>query len=234
MLKHSIRAPALAASSAMTRAALVLAVIPMTRPARCSSQARANAAMTWVLPVPAGASRQLISRCEVSRPGAGLPLGVVQVRAGDRRGGGLRADPPRHRQHRDVDHPLLVVPVLGGAEHLLARRPVDRRPVLPQPEAGHVDDVGHWRDLQHGHVLGPPGQRLLGELVQVCLRVGVRRQRRQRPAELEHQLRPVPHRVLPLHLGDGDPDCAGPLRAVRQFARRVLRLVGGDCFVKPG
>ena len=68
MLKVSIRAPAFAASSAMTRAALVLAVRPMTRPARWSSQTRANAAMTWVLPVPAGATRQLIRRAEVSRP----------------------------------------------------------------------------------------------------------------------------------------------------------------------
>ena len=33
-----------------------------------AAQARANAAMTWVLPVPAGATRQLISRAEVSRP----------------------------------------------------------------------------------------------------------------------------------------------------------------------
>ena len=52
----------------MTRAALVLAVRPMTRPAPFPAQARANAAMTWVLPVPAGAIRQFISRAEVSRP----------------------------------------------------------------------------------------------------------------------------------------------------------------------
>ena len=68
MLNVSIRAPAFAASSAMTRAALVLAVRPMTRPARWSSQTRANAATTWVFPVPAGATRQLIRRPEVSRP----------------------------------------------------------------------------------------------------------------------------------------------------------------------
>ena len=37
-------------------------------PGPLSSQTRANAAMTWVLPVPAGATRQLIRRPEVSRP----------------------------------------------------------------------------------------------------------------------------------------------------------------------
>ena len=68
MLQVSIPVPALAASSAITRAALVVVVTPIIRPARCSSHTRANSAMTRVLPVPAGASRQLISRAELSSP----------------------------------------------------------------------------------------------------------------------------------------------------------------------
>ena len=54
MLNVSIGASAFAASSAITLAALVLAVSPMTRPARCAAHALANAATTCVLPVPAG------------------------------------------------------------------------------------------------------------------------------------------------------------------------------------
>ena len=68
MFRVIIGAPAFAASSAMTRAALVLAVRPMTRPPVSAVQTRANAAITCVLPVPAGATRQLISREDVSRP----------------------------------------------------------------------------------------------------------------------------------------------------------------------
>ena len=68
MFRVIIGAPAASASAAMTRAALVLAVRPMTRPPAFGAQIRANAAMTWVLPVPAGATRQLMSRVEVSKP----------------------------------------------------------------------------------------------------------------------------------------------------------------------
>ena len=183
-----IGAPACSASSAMTRAALVLAVRPMTRPPVSAAQIRANAAMTWVLPVPAGATRQLISRAEVSRPRHGLPLGVIQVRAGQRRGRGLRRDPLRDRQPGHVHQVLLVVKVLAGDEPFLAGRPVDRRAVLAQAEPGHVDDVGHRGDLDDVHALGPAGQRLVGEAVEVRLRVDVGRQGGQRLAELEHQL----------------------------------------------
>ena len=68
MFRVIIAAPAASASAAMTRAALVLAVRPMTRPPVSAAQIRANAAMTCVLPVPAGATRQLMRRFAVSRP----------------------------------------------------------------------------------------------------------------------------------------------------------------------
>ena len=189
----------------MTRAALVLAVRPMTRPARWSSQTRANAAMTWVFPVPAGATRQLIRRPEVSRPVARLPLGVVQVRARQGRGRGLGADPLRHRQHRHVDQVLLMVPVLGGAEPLLARRPVDARPVLAERQPGDVDDVRRRGDLQDVHALGPARHGLVRQAVEVLLRVDVSGQRREDLAELEYQLRPVQRGIRPP--GPRPPPC---------------------------
>ena len=72
MLNVSIGAPAFAASSAMTRAALVLAVRPMTRPARWPSQTRANAAMTWVLPVP-GRGHQAVDQAAGGQQARGTP-----------------------------------------------------------------------------------------------------------------------------------------------------------------
>src|SRR2546429_6334815 len=75
MFRVIIGAPAASASAAITRAALVLAVRPITRPLVSAAQIRANAAMTCVLPVPAGATRQLMSRAEVSRPAHAPPWG---------------------------------------------------------------------------------------------------------------------------------------------------------------
>ena len=91
----------------MTRAALVLAVRPMTRPPVSAAQIRANAAMTWVLPVPAGATRQLMSREDVSRPAHASRWDGIQVGAGQRGGRGLRRDPLRDRQPGHVHQVLL-------------------------------------------------------------------------------------------------------------------------------
>ena len=234
MFRVIIGAPASSASAAMTRAALVLAVRPMTRPPVSAVQIRANAAMTCVLPVPAGATRAVDEPGGGQQARAGLPLGVIQVRAGQRGGRGLRRDPLRDRQPGHVHQVLLEVKMLAGDEPLLAGRPVDRRAVLAQAEPGHVDDVGHRGDLVDVHALGPPGQRLVGEPVEVRLRVDVGRQRGKRVAELEQELAARPRRVRRLHRGDGLADDAPPLRPARQPARRVLRRVRRGRFVERG
>ena len=191
MLNVSIGAPAFAASSAMTRAALVLAVRPMTRPARWSVPDPGERGHDVGLPGPGRGHQAVDQAAGGQQAEARLPLGVVQVRARQRRGRGLGADPLRHRQHRHVDQPLLVIAVLGGAEPLLGRRPVDARPVLAERQPRYVDDVRRRGDLQHVHALGPARHGLVGQAVQVLLRVHVSGQRRKHLAELEDQLRPV-------------------------------------------
>jgi hypothetical protein len=57
-------------SDAMTLAALVDRVTPMTRPPVQLVQARATAAMVWVLPAPAGATSTEIAVRAVSSPAA--------------------------------------------------------------------------------------------------------------------------------------------------------------------
>ena len=144
------------------------------------------------------------------------------------------ADPLRHRQHRHVDQVLLVVAVLGGAEPFLVRRPVDARPVLAERQPRDVDDVRRRGDLQDVHALGPAGQGLVGQAVQVLLRVDVSGQRAEHLAELEDQLRPVQRGVDGLHRGDRLADDPRPLRFARQPARLVLRRVAVGCFVERG
>ena len=124
--------------------------------------------------------------------------------------------------------------MLAGDEPGLAGRPVDRRAVLPQAEPGHVDDIRRRGDLVDAHALSPAGHGLVGEPVEVCLRVDAGGQGGKRVAELKQELAARPRRVGLLHRGDGLADDAPPLRPARHLAWRVLRRVLRRRFVKRG
>ena len=218
----------------MTRAALVLAVRPMTRPARWSVPDPGERGHDVGLAGPGRGHQAVDQAAGGQQAEARLPLGVVQVRARQRRGRGLGADPLAHRQHRHVDQVLLIIAVLGGAEPFLGGRPVDARPVLAERQPRYVDDIRRRGDLQHVHALGAAGQGLVGQAVQVLLRVHVSGQRPEHLAELEDELRPVERGVDGLGRGDGLADDPGPLRFARHAARLMLRRVRFGCFVERG
>ena len=113
MFRVIIGAPAFSASSAMTRAALVLAVRPMTRPPRLGGPDPRERGHDVRL-AGAGRGHQAVDEPRGGQQArAGLALGVIQVGAGQRRGRGLRRDPLRDRQPGHVHQVLLKVEVLG-------------------------------------------------------------------------------------------------------------------------
>ena len=117
-------------------------------------------------------------------------------------------------------------------EPLLAGRTVNRRPVLPQAEPGHVDDVGHRGNLVDIHALGPARQCLVGQLAKERLGVDVSRERPHHLPELKNQLAPAPVAIGALHCGDSLADPATPLGFARRLAWRMLVCVSARRFVK--
>ena len=96
----------------MTRAAFSLAVRPITRPPVSASRPRERGHDVGL----AGAGRgdqAADEPCGRQQAHAGLPLGMIQVGAGQRRGRGLRRDPLRDRQPGYVHQVLLMVEVLS-------------------------------------------------------------------------------------------------------------------------
>ena len=88
-----------------------------------------------------------------------------------------------------------------------------------------------WRQRHDVGARDLPGQRLAQQGREHGLRVGLGRQDMQRPAQLPRQLAGRPGRVLPLHLGHGDPDRqlaalgVQHARAVVLFGELANRLV---------
>jgi hypothetical protein len=95
----------------------------------------------------------------------------------------------------------------------------------PHPQAGHVGEVrrGDLDDLSPG----PAADGQLGHLGDQHLGIRARREHRQRPVHLEPELGHRPHRVVLLHLGDGDP-CGFAFGRIIQHRRCTPGVRGGE------
>ena len=187
---------------------------------------RANSAMVWLLPAPAGATSTVVaavavsimitaSRCSAFSSVLS-PLAARPARSLDQ----LRHGPFRGREDLFLD-----IEVGQGAVPLLVRRPVDAPAVRgPDAEAGHVGDVrgGDLDDLG----AGPAADGQPGDLVDHRRAVDAPLQDRECPVHLEAELGHRPHRVVLLHLGHRDP--RGPaLGRVIQHGGCAARRAGG-------
>jgi len=144
-------------------------------------------------------------------------------------GGGpglIVTDELRHRSFRGCEDLFLGVEVGQGAVPFLVRRPVDAAAVgAADAQAAHVGGVGSG-DLDDLGA-GPAGDGQPGDLVDHRRAVGPRLQDRERPVHLEPELGHRPHRVVPLHLGDGDSG-GGALGRVIQHGRCTPGVLGGE------
>ena len=134
---------------------------------------RANSAMVWLLPAPAGATSTVVAAAAVSiiatasRCSAVSPVRSTAARACS------SADELRHGSFGGREDLFLGVEVGQGAVPFLVRRPVDAAAVGgTHAEAGHVGDVrgGDLDDLG----AGPAGDGQPGHLVDHRLAVGAR------------------------------------------------------------
>ena len=188
---------------------------------------RANSAMVWLLPAPAGATSTVVAAVAVSimttasRCSAFSPVRSTAARACS------LADQLRHGPFRGREDLLLDVEVGQGAVPFLVRRPVDAAAVGgAHAEAGHVGGVGGG-DLDDVGA-GPAADGQPGDLVDHRRAVDARLEDGERPVHLEPELGHRPHRVQLLHLGHRDPRGPALGRVIQRGACAPGALAGGE------
>ena len=151
-------------SAAMTRAAFVDSVTPTARPPVHWVQARANAAMVWVLPEPAGATRTDTAVRAARSPAATSAWAGSRSDSASASSAWAGVTSWGTSRAASRDQILLQVQVGRGGVPLRARRGVHAAAVRrAEPECGHVHHVRGRAEGQHrarGHRLG---RQLLGQ-----------------------------------------------------------------------
>jgi hypothetical protein len=148
---------------------------------------RANSAMVWLLPAPAGAISSVVAAAAVSIVTTAVALPGVQFGPRDGRACLLLADKLRHGSFRGRENLFFGVEVGQGAVAFLVRGPVDAAAIGgADAEAGHVGDVrGSDLDDLGGR---PAGHGQLGHLGDHRLAIGARLENWERPVHLEPEL----------------------------------------------
>ena len=161
----------------------------MTRRPVNEVHSRANSAMVWLLPAPAGAISTVVAVVAVSIVTTASRCSAFRsVRSAAVRACSWLTE-LRHRPFRGGEDLLFGVQVGQRAVAFLVRRPVDAAAVRgADAEAGHVGDIrgGDLDDLGPG----PARDGQLGHLGDHRLAVGAGGQHRERPVHLEPELWP--------------------------------------------